>query len=339
MKAGSTFKKHCYATRIVIFLITTVLIATTTACSGFIEFDVEVDIPSMDLEIRTWYDLNAVRYNLRGHHRLMNDLDSITAGYEKFAGPTANCGKGWEPIGPGVLPLRGIFDFRGSFDGQGHEIRDLVINRPNENQVGLFGSVFGGVIKNVGTVNASVIGNCMVGGLAGEIFKGTVNKSYFSGNVTGGEMVGGLVGSHYYAAIRDCYSSGNITGQMSVGGLVGKNEGVVNNSYSNAGVTGNYCVGGLIGKGGIFVGNSFWDVEVSGVKESAGGTGKNTAEMMDIATLIDIKTEGLDSPWNITRLEHFNPEKPSAWYIEQGIDYPRLYFQHPDYSYLALPHS
>lgn len=329
MKRESTFKKNYYATGIIGFLITVILIAAMTACSVFIE--VEVDIPSMDLEIRTWYDLNAVRYNLDGHHRLMNDLDSTTAGYEKLAGPTANCGKGWEPIGPGIFPFRGIFDFRGTFDGQGYEIRNLVINRPNENQVGLFGSVFGGVIKNLGAINATVTGNQMVGGLTGDSFEGTINRSYFSGNVTGENIVGGLVGNHY-GNIRDCYASGNVTGKMIIGGLIGENRGIVNNSYSNAGLKGNHYVGGLVGRGGMFVGNSFWDVELSGIKESAGGTGKTTAEMMDIATFTDTETSGLELPWNISQLEYFNPKNPTVWYIEQGLDYPRLYFQHPDYS-------
>jgi len=53
--------------------------------------------PSQNLKIRTWYDLDAVRNNLRGHHILMNDLDSTTAGYEDLASPTANGGKGWQP--------------------------------------------------------------------------------------------------------------------------------------------------------------------------------------------------------------------------------------------------
>ena len=50
-------------------------------------------------EIRDWYDLDAIRDNLGGSYILMNDLDSTTAGYEELASPTANGGKGWEPIG------------------------------------------------------------------------------------------------------------------------------------------------------------------------------------------------------------------------------------------------
>ena len=40
-------------------------------------------------EIRTWYDLDAIRDNLCGNYTLMNDLDSTTAGYEGLASPAA----------------------------------------------------------------------------------------------------------------------------------------------------------------------------------------------------------------------------------------------------------
>jgi len=45
--------------------------------------------PSQNLEIQTWYDLDAVRDNLAGNHTLMNDLDATTAGYQELAGRAA----------------------------------------------------------------------------------------------------------------------------------------------------------------------------------------------------------------------------------------------------------
>jgi hypothetical protein len=47
-------------------------------------------IAKFGLEIRDWNDLDDIRDNLGGHHILMNDLDSTTAGYEELASPTAN---------------------------------------------------------------------------------------------------------------------------------------------------------------------------------------------------------------------------------------------------------
>jgi len=130
--------------------------------------------PLPPIEIRDWYDLHAVRNNLGGSYILMNDLDSTTAAYMELASETANWRRGWEPIGTSDDR------FTGSFNGQGYEIRDLFINRPDENYVGLFGLVDeGGVMENVGVVNAIVAGKQHVGGLVG-INGGTVTNSYYN---------------------------------------------------------------------------------------------------------------------------------------------------------------
>jgi hypothetical protein len=78
-----------------ISLITLLLIAGMSGC-----YDDHPLPPcsAENLEIRTWYDLDAVRDNRCGNHTLMNDLDSSTPGYQELAGPMANDGRGWEPI-------------------------------------------------------------------------------------------------------------------------------------------------------------------------------------------------------------------------------------------------
>jgi hypothetical protein len=206
-------------------------------------------------EIWDWYDLHAVRYNLDGSYILMNDLDSTTAGYAVLAGPIANGGKGWQPIGYRNWDGQQWTGegFGGTFDGQGYEIRDLFINRPDENEVGLFGSVDeGGIIKNISVMNADVTGNDGVGGLLGMNWYGTVSDSYSTGSVTGNgkddEGVGGLLGMNWYGIVTNSYSSGSVTGESFTGGLVGGNlGGTVTNSYSSGNVTGNEDVGGLVG--------------------------------------------------------------------------------------------
>jgi len=187
-------KLNCYVKRLGILLITAALIAGMAGCFNSTS------------EIRNWYDLNAVRDDLRGNHILMNDLDSTTAGYTELAGPTANEGKGWQPIGT-EDDL-----FTGTFDGQGYEIRNLFINRPYEPYVGLFGVVGeGGVVQNIGVVNADVTGGDAVGGLVGDN-EGTVSNSYSTGNVTGvtnSEGIGGLVGANL-GTVSDSYSIGEV---------------------------------------------------------------------------------------------------------------------------------
>jgi len=185
-------KLHLHLVRLSIFLITAALIAGMVGC-------VPANPPSQDLEIRTWYDLDAIRNNLAGNHKLMNNLDSTTAGYEELASPTANDEKGWQLIGSEGT------GFTGTFNGQGYEIRDVFINRPDVDDVGLFGCVYhAGIIKDIGVVNSTVIGNWGVGGLVGVNY-GTVSDSYYSGNVTGNVSVGGLVGWNHKSIVSNSY--------------------------------------------------------------------------------------------------------------------------------------
>jgi hypothetical protein len=211
------------------------LIVLLVICSLMLPLASAVAEASPATEIRDWYDLHAVRDNLSGGYLLMNDLDATVAGYEELAGEAAHEGQGWQPIG---IYSQDSFDpFIGTLDGQGYEIRDFFIDRPDVVGVGLFGvvvgSVEGGVIENVGVVNALVAGYMGVGGLVG-LNAGNVSDSHCTGNVTGYSRVGGLVGFNAGSGtVDDCHSSGNVTGHdILVGGVIGYNMGMVSNSYS-----------------------------------------------------------------------------------------------------------
>jgi hypothetical protein len=318
----SSRRRH-YATRVSVFLIAAALIVGMAGCPP-------IPSPSQDLKIRTWYDLDAVRDNLAGNHTLMNDLDSTTTGYTELASPTANGGKGWQPIGfytpDGPTAYVG---FTGTFDGQGYEIRDLYINRPDEDRVGLFGETDEAVIRDMCVVNVTAIGEEAVGGLAGTIsWNGTVSNCYSTGSVTGEDGVGGLLGVNWGTVINS-YSSCNVNGISRVGGLVGVTgpAQIVSNSYSTGNVTGVADVGGLVGSNviyewnGIGVNDSFWDTETSGQYTSAGGTGKNTTEMQDITTFSGVG-------WNITEVADSDTRNPSyIWNIVNNVTYPFLSWQ------------
>jgi len=237
-----------YLTKFSIFLITVALIAGMAGCG---EGGGYVLPPSEDLEIRDWYDLDDIRNNLEGNHTLMNSLNSTTPGYEELASPTANGGKGWEPIGIYHPHDPTAFTgFMGTFDGQGYEISDLFINRPDEDSVGLFKYVDGGVIENVGVTNVTLIGGDAVGALAGGIYRGggavAVSNSHFSGSVTGNDDVGGIAG-RASCIVTYSYFTGSVTGHEYVGGLVGENFDTVGKSHFTGEVTGSSSVGGLVG--------------------------------------------------------------------------------------------
>jgi hypothetical protein len=224
------------------------------------------------IEIRTWYDLNAIRDNLGGSYLLMNDLDSATPGYEELASETANQGKGWQPIGTFLPWAETTFTgFEGTFDGQRYEIHDLFIDRPDELGVGLFGEVGQeGVIKDIGVVNATVTGNVFAGTLVGWNH-GAVRDSYSTGNMTGDDFVGGLVGDTFAGTVSNSYSTGSVTGDKYVGGLVGENSGNVTNSYATGSVSGNFTTGGLVGLNYGPVSDSYSTGSVTGSGDNVGG--------------------------------------------------------------------
>ncbi len=209
-------------------------------------------VASPATEIWNWYDLDAVRNNLGGSYVLMTDLDSTTAGYAELAGPYANEGSGWVKIGS--MDNR----FSGTFDGQGYEVRDFFVNRPDENYVGLFGATgASGVIENVGIVDMTVVGKYYVGGLVGLNYAGLMSNCYARGEVGGYYGVGGLVGWHLWATVSGSHSNASVTGGASVGGLVGYNSGTVSNSYATGSVTGGQYVGGLVGFNSDTVNDSY----------------------------------------------------------------------------------
>jgi hypothetical protein len=320
MKIIPGSSRHHYLIRVSVFIVIAVLIAGMAGCDGD-----GGNLPtSENLEIRTWYDLDAIRDNLAGNHTLMNNLDSATPGYQELASPTANGGKGWEPIGfytpQGDTAYVG---FRGTFDGQGYEIRDLYINRPDEVAIGLFRELAsGGVISYTGAASVAVTGGTLgVGGLVA-VNDGTISNCYCTGHVTGDEYVGGLVGLTIVdGTVENSYFTGNVSGNLQVGGLAGRNTGTVRNSYSTGSVTGTTGVGGLVGYGGVgIVTNSFWDRETSGQPSSDGGTGKTTAEMQDITTF-------LGASWNITAVALNETNPAYTWNIVNNVTYPFLGWQ------------
>jgi hypothetical protein len=252
MKILHNSRKHYYLAIVSTFLITLAFIAGTVSCSCNGGGGGDGDV----VEIQTWHDLDAVRNNLEGSYVLMENLDDTTDGYDELVGDTVD-GKGWQPIGAEGNA------FKGEFDGNGHTISDLFIDRPDEEEVGLFGRIQEGVIENVGLVSVDVTGKKYVGALVGYSWKGTVDSdirppgsnTYSRGSVTGEENVGGLVGNNYDGTVNQCESSVEVflassapdEDRWRTGGLVGLNSGTVLHCDYNGVVNGDRQVGGLVG--------------------------------------------------------------------------------------------
>lgn len=191
--------------------------------------------------------------------------------------------------------------FYGSFNGDGHTIRNLYINSASY-PVGLFGYVKTGasvtklgITGNVTTTNKSY---GQAGGIAGYMESGTsVTKSWSSVNVTGSKHGGGIAG--YTAggsAITDCYATGTIrtisANECYLGGICGSyfsntDGATITNCYSTSTVIGSggnaSYVGGLspIKAEANYVNSYYLEGAVSGASPKYGITGLGTAKTAD----------------------------------------------------------
>jgi hypothetical protein len=170
--------------------------------------------------------------------------------------------------------------------------------------------------------NADVYGTDDVGGLVG-YNSGHVSVSFATGKTTGsGWGSGGVAGSNNpNGSISQCYSDSTIHGRERVGGLVGENrEGTVIQCYSSGAVYGTRdYIGGLVGdnvNGNIE--SSFWDIEKSRQPASDGGAGKSTSQMHTADTYLEAGWDFMDETENGAE---------DIWWIDEGTDYPRLWWE------------
>ena len=145
--------------------------------------------------------------------------------------------------------------FYGTFDGDGHMVKNLYINSGSY-PLGIFGYVkTGAAVKNLGVsgnVTCTASSNAQAGGIAGYLeSNAAIENCYSSVNVTSKKHAGGIVGyTAGGAIITNCYGSGNIT-------TTSKNEcflgGICGSSYSNtngATLTNCYSIGDVTGTSG-----------------------------------------------------------------------------------------
>lgn len=281
------------------------------------------------------HQLQLMAMNVSADYTLARDIDFGAVLTDDSRSDMWATGSG---IGAGFVPVGSDYHapFTGKFDGANQAIKNLRINRPDADFVGLFGYLgSGGVVRNAGLEGGFISGRYSTGALVGESLGGTIAQAYSSVDVSGDSNVGGVVGQNNIGGIvRQSFATGRITGQFAVGGLTGRNEkGAINDAYSTGSVNGSSEVGGLVGRNvgsinrayavgrvtanggsvGGLVGRNFepviasaYDSETSGHGDTGKGTPTMTAEMKRRATF--------ESNWD------FN----TIWTIEEGRSYPTL---------------
>ena len=132
------------------------------------------------------------------------------------------------------ISLGGIDDFMiptfgGSFDGDGHKIREFSITAPRS-PAGFFGVLQSGSSVTGLTVEGSVTpsGNTEnTGGIAG-ICEGSLRDCAFYGTVSGDRCVGGIAGLNTVSGrISSCISGGGVFGSRMTGGIAGSSHGSI----------------------------------------------------------------------------------------------------------------
>ena len=299
----------------------------------------------------TCFDLNEVRNHLSSDFVVQNNIDFLRCN-QQIQSHGWNSGAGWVPIGDetggGSPPAN---SFIGNLDGQNNFIANLFINKPEDDSVGFFGSVYGytSEIKNVGFTKVDIIGQNQVGGIIGAFQYGSIHNSYVIGNIEGNSVVGGLVGRGY-GGISNSYTKGSVVSissvpSSSVGGLIGATSYSPNltNSYSLSTVRGSGRVGGLVasahgfkivnsyfggriesesGSVGGLVGfesghpdndleNSYWNTETSGQSDAV-GSGSSLGG-------VGLTTQQMKQRSSFTGFDFSN-----TWQIQEGQSYPFL---------------
>ena len=149
-----------------------------------------------------------------------------------------------------------IVSFSGTFDGRGHTISGLYFEDPNTsvnypsggNNIGLFSSLAGGTVKNVGVTDTYFYGCSRIGGIAGSADAySTIANCSFSGLVVSQySRLGGICGE-CLGSITNCYNVGTVSGsgQNYVGGICGSAHS--GTTTSNSRITNCYNMGTVYG--------------------------------------------------------------------------------------------
>ena len=184
--------------------------------------------------------LSALRDYPDGHFQLIDDID-----LSDFS-----AGSGWSPIG--VFAKQEDQEpepFTGTLRGEGYEISGVTINRPEENNVALFGYIDRAEIRDLNIRGAVVIGADNTAVLVGRGDYALLEEvNIEKASAVGQNSTGLLLGYNDHSEVIDCKVMGAAEGKQGVGLLMGRNYGSdISASYAEGSVLGEKNVAVLIG--------------------------------------------------------------------------------------------
>jgi len=288
-----------------LYLIVSVLIITTTA-----SFSETQPIQPTDTDGNGYINISTLGHlrwlsespeaDLTAGYELDNDIDASETrewniGDHDDDPMTPDSAMGWKPIGyfnPDTSKSR---PFNGKLFGNGYSIIGLYINRPDEDNVGLFSYTqskldYSGLHNHLSVEvlylelkDYEITGRNCVGAICGrtgnpdEYFHVVIDHCIVkNGTVSGVDYVGGLVGKSY-SKISYSYSFGSVIGTGDIsGGLIGYNGNDIYNCFARGQIRGNRFVGGVVGKlESTFMSVCYWAGEVYGNESVGGIAGEN----------------------------------------------------------------
>ena len=184
----------------------TVTLSTTgdSFCKGA-TVTLDITVSNINYALTTPDDLVNMKYDLSGDFTLENDIDMS--------------GVDWTPVG----------EFTGTFDGKGHYIKNLSYNDSQKGEVAVFSTTRNAEIKNLGVMNANLVGNANVAGIVGRAYGGVVeNCAVVQSYIEGSDHVASIVGDVNIndeavgAIVRNCVSDSRVNSRSyQAGGITG----------------------------------------------------------------------------------------------------------------------
>lgn len=190
-------------------------------------------------------------------------------------------GKNWTAIGTNNDL------FSGTFDGDGHVISGININKPNESNQGLFGNS-DGIIKNVGVEDSIIIGYSNVAGVCA-FSLGRIENCYNTGDVRAlAQCAGGICG-YSNGDIYNCYNTGTISGDALSGGICGDIGNYLISCCYNAGkVSGRVYAGSICGSSYGSIADCYYSKDICSVGGISGNDISGQAEGISTKELCNI---------------------------------------------------
>ena len=161
-------------------------------------------------------ELDNLRKDMTASYVLTTDIDMKDINFVPF----------------GIVNNENASKFTGTFDGNGHTIKNLRYDVEGTGEVGLFSQTENATIKNLIIENAHFKGNANVGGIVGRMYRTTITdcavlNSYIEGRDHVGAIAGEIAqtevdGNYVGGTITNCFSDARIkTREYQAGGMLG----------------------------------------------------------------------------------------------------------------------